>query len=204
MKIICVGRNYVDHIKELNNATPGDPVIFMKPETAIPIKNMPFFYPDFSLDVHHEVEIVVRIDKVGKNIEEQFAHKYYSEIGIGIDFTARDLQAQLKSKGLPWELAKAFDGSAPVSEKFIPKNNFPDLKNINFSLNVNSIEKQNGNTSLMLFSFDYIISFVSKYITLKKGDLIFTGTPAGVSAVQIGDTLEAFIESESLLQIKIK
>ena len=204
MKIICVGRNYVDHIKELNNATPGDPVIFMKPETAIPIKNMPFFYPDFSQDVQHEVEIVLRIDKVGKNIEEQFAYKYYSEIRIGIDFTARDLQAQLKSKGLPWELDKAFDGSAPVSEKFIPKNNFPDLKNINFSLKVNNIEKQNGNTSLMLFSFDYIISFVSKYITLKKGDLIFTGTPAGVSAVQVGDTLEAFIENESLLQIKIK
>ena len=204
MKIICVGRNYVDHIKELNNATPGDPVIFMKPETAIPIKNMPFFYPYFSQDVQHEVEIVLRIDKVGKNIEEQFAYKYYSEIGIGIDFTARDLQAQLKSKGLPWELAKAFDGSAPVSEKFIPKNNFPDLKNINFSLKVNNIEKQNGNTSLMLFSFDYIISFVSKYITLKKGDLIFTGTPAGVNAVQVGDTLEAFIENESLLQIKIK
>lgn len=204
MKIVCVGRNYVDHIKELNNATPSNPVIFMKPETAIPLKNMPFFYPDFSQDVHHEVEIVLRIDKVGKNIEEQFAHKYYSEIGIGIDFTARDLQTELKNKGLPWELAKSFDGSAPVSEKFIPKENFSNLKNINFSLKVNNMEKQNGNTSLMLFSFDYIISFVSKFVTLKKGDLIFTGTPAGVGAVKVGDNLEAFIENERLLQIKIK
>jgi len=203
MKIICVGRNYVDHIHELNNEQPDDPVIFLKPETAIPLKNEPFFYPDFSQDVHHEVEVLVKINRVGKNIEEKFAHKYYDEIGVGLDFTARDLQSKLKAKGLPWELAKGFNGSAPMSG-FVAKSEFADLQNLNFRLDVNGETRQQGNTSLMLFRIDYLISFVSRYFMLQQGDVIFTGTPKGVGPVQVGDTLTAYLEDRKMLEIDVK
>lgn len=203
MKILCVGRNYADHILELSNEQPDDPVIFLKPETAIPLKNEPFFYPDFSKDVHYEVEILVKINRVGKNIDEKFAHKYYDEIGVGIDFTARDVQSKLKAKGLPWELAKAFNGSAPVST-FVPKTDFPDLNNVNFRLDLNGETRQQGNTNLMLFKIDYLISFVSRYFLLQKGDILFTGTPKGVGPVQIGDTLTAYIEDRKMLEIGVK
>lgn len=203
MKIICVGRNYVEHIKELNNEQPEDPVIFMKPETAIPLKHEPFFYPDFSTDVHHEVEILVKINRVGKNIDEKFAHKYYDEIGVGIDFTARDVQSKLKAKGLPWELAKAFNGSAPISN-FVSKTSFPDLQNLNFRLDINGETRQTGNTSLMLFKIDYLISFVSRYFLLQQGDILFTGTPKGVGPVQVGDRLTAFIEDNPMLTFDVK
>lgn len=203
MKILCVGRNYADHILELSNEQPDDPVIFLKPETAIPLKNEPFFYPDFSKDVHYEVEILVKINRVGKNIDEKFAHKYYDEIGVGIDFTARDVQSKLKAKGLPWELAKAFNGSAPVSP-FVPKTDFPDLNNVNFRLDLNGETRQQGNTNLMLFKIDYLISFVSRYFLLQKGDILFTGTPKGVGPVQIGDTLTAYIEDRKMLEIGVK
>lgn len=193
----------MDHIEELNNERPDAPVIFMKPETAVPRRGEDFYHPDFSEDIHHEVEIVVKINKVGKNIEEKFAHKYYDEVGVGIDFTARDLQSKLKSKGLPWELAKAFNGSAPVSE-FVPKSQFADMQNISFSLEVNGETRQEGNTSLMLYQIDYLISFVSQYFTLKKGDLIFTGTPKGVAAVKIGDKLSLAIEGKEMLTFSVK
>lgn len=201
MKIIAIGRNYAEHIAELNNEKPDAPVIFSKPETALLKDNEPFYYPDFSSDVHHEVEIIVKISKMGKNIEEKFAHKYYEEIGIGIDFTARDLQSKLKEKSLPWDLAKGFNGSAPISN-FISKDGF-DLNNLNFSLDVNQQRKQTGNTSMMLYSIDYIISFISKYFTLKTGDIIFTGTPSGVGPVKVGDVLEASIEGKSMLKFDV-
>ena len=203
MKIIAVGRNYAEHIKELHNEQPDDPVIFMKPETAIPLKNEPFFYPEFSTDVHHEVEILVKINRVGKNIEERFAHKYYDEIGVGIDFTARDVQSKLKAKGLPWDLAKGFNGSAPMSG-FVPKTDFADLQNVNFRLDVNGETRQQGNTSLMLFKIDYLISFVSRYFLLQQGDVLFTGTPKGVGPVQIGDRLTAYIEDQKMLEFDVK
>ncbi len=203
MKIICIGRNYADHIAELNNERPDAPVIFTKPDTALLRNGDPFFYPDFSTDIHHEVEIVLKVCKAGKNIEERFAHKYYDQIGIGIDFTARDLQAKLKAKGLPWELAKAFDGSAPISE-FVPKTDFEDLQNLNFRLDINGQTRQSGNTAMMLFKMDYIIAFVSQYFTLKTGDLIFTGTPSGVSPVQINDRLTAYIEDRKMLEFEVK
>ena len=203
MKIIAVGRNYAEHIKELNNEQPDDPVIFMKPETAIPLKNEPFFYPNFSSDVHHEVEILVKINRVGKNIDERFAHKYYDEIGVGIDFTARDVQSRLKAKGLPWELAKGFNGSAPISG-FVPKADFADLQNINFRLDINGETRQQGNTSLMLFKIDYLIAFVSRYFLLQQGDILFTGTPKGVGPVQIGDRLTAYIEDRKMLEFDVK
>ncbi len=203
MKLICVGRNYVDHIHELNNEQPDDPVIFLKPETALPLRHEPFFYPDFSKDVHHEVEVLVKINRVGKNIDQKFAHKYYDEIGVGIDFTARDVQSKLKAKGLPWELAKAFNGSAPISN-FIPKTEFPDLQNLNFRLDVNGQTRQQGNTSLMLFKIDYLISFVSRYFLLQQGDILFTGTPKGVGPVQIGDTLTCFLEDRPMLTVDVK
>lgn len=202
MKIICIGRNYVDHILELQNERPSEPVIFMKPDTAILKDNEPFYYPNFSQDIHHEIEVVLKISKQGKCIEEQFADKYYEEIGIGVDFTARDLQNKLKAKGLPWEMAKAFNGSAPIS-KFVKKENF-DLANLNFSIAVNGETRQKGNSSLMLWNFNEIIAFVSKYFALKVGDLIFTGTPAGVAAVNIGDRLEGFLENEKLLDFEVK
>jgi acylpyruvate hydrolase len=204
MRIFAVGRNYAEHIKELNNERPDEPVIFTKPDTALLRNNTPFYYPDFSTDVHYECELVLRICKEGKNIDEKFASKYFDAIGVGIDFTARDLQQKAKEKGLPWDLAKGFNGSAPVSDKFIPVGEFMNLNNINFSLQVDSIPKQQGNTSMMLFSFDYIISFLSRYFTLRTGDLIFTGTPKGVGPVQVGNILSAYIENEKLLEFEVK
>jgi 2-keto-4-pentenoate hydratase/2-oxohepta-3-ene-1,7-dioic acid hydratase in catechol pathway len=204
MRIFAVGRNYAEHIKELNNEKPDEPVIFTKPDTAILRNNAPFYHPDFSKDIHHEVELVLRISKEGKNIQEKHAAKYFDAIGIGIDFTARDLQQKAKEKGLPWDIAKGFNGSAPISEKFIPVAEFKNLKDINFSLSINGGMRQQGNTSLMIFSFEYIISYLSKFFTLRAGDLIFTGTPKGVGPVQVGDTLTAFIENEKLLEFEVK
>ena len=202
MKIFGIGRNYAAHIEELNNERPDEPVIFTKPETALLTRNRPFYYPGFSSDIHFEVEILLKICKVGKNIDEKFAHTYYDEIGIGIDFTARDLQSKAKEKGLPWAIAKGFNDSAPISN-FVSKKGF-DLQNLNFSLRQNNEVKQQGNTSLMLFSFDYIISYLSKFFLLKKGDIIFTGTPKGVGPIAIGDRLEAFIENEKMLHVDVK
>jgi 2-keto-4-pentenoate hydratase/2-oxohepta-3-ene-1,7-dioic acid hydratase in catechol pathway len=202
MKIFCVGRNYSEHAKELGNAVPENPVIFSKPDTALIKNGEPFYLPEFSNDVHHEVELVIRISKMGKKIQEKFASNYYNEIGLGIDFTARDIQSKLKDKGLPWELAKAFDGSAPLGD-FISTDNL-DLNQIQFSLSKNGTVVQKGNTSHMIFSFDYIVSFVSQYFTLKVGDLIYTGTPAGVSKVQAGDVLEGFIEDKLMLKCEVK
>jgi acylpyruvate hydrolase len=204
MRIFAIGRNYVEHIKELNNERPDEPVIFTKPDTAILKNNSPFYYPEFSHDIHHEVELVLRICKEGKNIQENFASKYFDAVGVGIDFTARDLQQKAKEKGLPWDIAKGFNGSAPVSDKFLPVPAFNDLGNVNFSLKINGELKQQGNTSLMLFGFNYIISYLSKFFTLRTGDLIFTGTPKGVGPVRIGDTLSAYIENEKLLEFEIK
>jgi 2-keto-4-pentenoate hydratase/2-oxohepta-3-ene-1,7-dioic acid hydratase in catechol pathway len=203
MKIICVGRNYVEHIKELNNEAPKDPVLFLKPDTAILLKKQPFFIPEFSDEVHHEVEILVKIIKVGKHIDRKFAHKYYDEIGLGIDFTARDLQSKLKEKGLPWEKAKAFDGAAVIG-KFLQKSDFKDINNINFRLEKNDEVQQTGNTSLMLWKIDTLIEYISKYFTLKIGDIIFTGTPSGVAKVNSNDTLKGFIEEKEVFSIKVK
>ena len=203
MKILCIGRNYADHINELKNERPLEPVIFLKPDTAMLKDNETFYHPDFSNDIHHEVEIVLKINKVGKNIETKFAHKYYDEIGIGIDFTARDIQSKLKEKGLPWEKAKAFNGSEPISG-FVSKSQFADLQNLNFHLEVNGEVLQKGNTSLMLWNFDEIIAEISKYFTLKTGDLIFTGTPAGVGPVHAGDLLEVYLENKKLLTVLVK
>jgi len=204
MRIFAVGRNYAEHIRELNNERPDEPVIFTKPDTAIIRNNAPFYYPDFSTDIHHEVELVLRICKDGKNIQEKFAGKYFDAIGVGIDFTARDLQQKAKEKGLPWDIAKGFNGSAPLSDRFIPVAEFKDLKDINFSLSINGGIRQQGNTSLMIFSFENIISYLSKFFTLRTGDLIFTGTPKGVGPVHVGDTLSAFIENEKLLEFDVK
>ena len=203
MKIICIGRNYAEHAKEMNAAIPTEPVFFLKPDTALIKDNSPFYYPDFSKEIHHEVELVLKISRPGKNIQTQFANKYYDYFGIGIDFTARDIQLQCKEKGLPWEKAKAFDGSAPIG-KFIDKKQFSDERNINFHLKINGSNVQEGNTKDLLFSFDAIIAYVSKYFTLKTGDLIYTGTPEGVGPVKIGDRLEAFIEDQKLLDFEIK
>jgi acylpyruvate hydrolase len=203
MKIFCIGRNYVDHVMELSNAVPDAPVIFMKPDTALIKDQEPFYHPAFSNDVHHEVELVIKINRVGKKIQEQFAHKYYAEIGLGIDFTARDLQSIQKQKGLPWEIAKAFDGSAPIGA-FVEKSKFPDLKNIDFNLKKNGLVVQQGNSSLMMYNFDYIIHYISQFFTLKVGDLIYTGTPAGVGKVAIGDVLEGFIGEAKLLHCEVK
>ncbi|MCB0409583.1 MAG: fumarylacetoacetate hydrolase family protein [Flavobacteriales bacterium] len=203
MKIICIGRNYVDHAKELNNPVPKEPVFFMKPDTAlIPARN-PFVYPSFSNDVHHEVEIVVRINRLGKHIDEKFAHKYFNEISVGVDFTARDVQQQCKEKGLPWEKAKAFDGSAPTGA-FININEVNDIHNLDFSLYVNGEIRQQGNTKDMLFKIHQIIAHVSKFVTLKIGDFIFTGTPAGVSPIKIGDKIDCFIGDKNLLSFNVK
>jgi 2-keto-4-pentenoate hydratase/2-oxohepta-3-ene-1,7-dioic acid hydratase in catechol pathway len=203
MKIICIGRNYTKHIEELQNERPSEPVVFLKPDTAILPKNMPFFIPDFSDDIHHEVEILVRINRVGKHIEARFAHKYYDEIGLGIDFTARELQNKLKEKGLPWEKAKAFDGSAVVGN-FVSKNKFESLNSINFELKNNGITVQKGCTSNMLWQMDELIAYVSHYFTLKIGDIIFTGTPEGVAKVNANDVLEGYIEGESMFRINVK
>ncbi|MEQ9441965.1 MAG: fumarylacetoacetate hydrolase family protein [Cyclobacteriaceae bacterium] len=203
MKIIAIGRNYAEHIQELNNERPSEPVVFMKPDSAILRNNDPLYYPDFTKDIHYEVEILLRISQAGKYIQEEFAHKYYDAIGIGIDFTARDLQQKAKEKGLPWLLAKGFNGSAPISE-FMPKEQFPDLQNLNFSLEVDGELKQQGNTKMMLFPFNYLIAYVSQFITLKKGDILFTGTPKGVGPIQPGNTLVAYIEDQKLLTCEIK
>ncbi|MCC9134936.1 fumarylacetoacetate hydrolase family protein [Pontibacter silvestris] len=203
MKILAIGRNYAAHIAELQNEVPDEPVIFFKPDTAVLRNNEPFYYPDFSQDIHHEIELILRISKEGKSIDKKFAHKYYDAIGLGVDFTARDIQAKAKAKGLPWTLAKGFNGSAPVSE-FLPLDLFPDLQNISFKLDVNGETRQQGNTKMMLNTFDDIIAYISRFITLKKGDIIFTGTPEGVSPVQIGDRLEGYVEDKKLLDFEIK
>ena len=203
MKIICIGRNYAAHIEELKNETPGNPVVFLKPDTALLKNGAAFYYPDFSKNIHHEAELVLKINKEGKYIQKKFAHRYYEEIGLGIDFTARDLQDQCKAKGLPWEIAKAFNGSAPIGD-FIPVSEIENLQSIGFHLSINGEIKQQGNTSLMLFNFDTIIEYVSQFFTLKKGDLIYTGTPAGVGPVKIGDRLEGFIGTQKMLDFEVK
>ena len=203
MKIICIGRNYTNHIEELKNERPTEPVIFMKPDSAILLKQHPFVIPEFSNDVHHEIEIIVKINKVGKYIEPKFASKYYDEISVGIDFTARDLQDKLKAKSLPWEKAKAFDGSAVIGD-FLPKSQFSSLENITFELKKNNETAQIGNSSLMLWKIDELISYVSQFFTLKIGDIIFTGTPAGVAAVKSDDVLEGFLEGQQLFRIQVK
>ena len=203
MKIICVGRNYRDHARELKNQIPDEPVLFLKTETALILKRQPFFIPDFSEDVHHELELVVRIDRLGKHIQAKYAHKYYSEITLGIDFTARDLQSRLKEKGLPWEKAKAFDGSAFLG-KFRPKSEFADMNALNFALKKNDEVVQKGISSDMLFSVDQLISYISRYFTLKIGDLIYTGTPAGVGSVQVGDRLELLLEDAPVGKLRVK
>lgn len=203
MKIICIGRNYAAHIEELRNEAPGNPVVFLKPDTSLLKNGNPFYYPDFSTNIHHEVELVLKISKEGKYIQKKFANRYFDEIGLGIDFTARDLQDQCKAKGLPWEISKAFNGSAPIGE-FIPVSEFADLKDIDFHLTINGAEKQKGNTAFMLFDFGIIIEYVSQFFTLKKGDLIYTGTPAGVGPVQVGDRLEGFIGTKKMLDFEVK
>ncbi len=203
MKVIAIGRNYTEHAKELENPVPDSPVIFLKPDTAVSKNNRDFYYPDFSKDIHYEVEILLQISKEGKHINPKFASNYYEQIGLGIDFTARDLQQELKAKSLPWELAKSFDGSAPISE-WIPKETFNDVQNIVFRLDKNGQTVQQGNTQDMIFSFEDIIVFVSKFITLRRGDIIFTGTPAGVGPITIGDRLEGFIGDQQMLDIQIK
>ncbi len=203
MKIICIGRNYTDHIKELANEKPADPIIFMKPDSAVLGNGLDFYIPEYTNDVHHEVEVLVKISKVGKHINKKFAHKYYTEVGLGIDFTARDIQTNLREKGLPWEKAKGFDGSAVIGS-WLPKSEFEDLNNINFHLKRNKKIVQKGNTSLMLWRIDELIAFISTFFTLKKGDVIFTGTPAGVSKVSSNDCLEGFIEDKRMFAINIK
>ena len=203
MKIICIGRNYTEHIKELANERPEQPVIFIKPDSSVLPKEQDFYIPDFTQNVHFEVEVLVKICKVGKHIDERFAHKYYNEIGLGIDFTARDLQSELKEKGLPWEKAKGFDGSAVIG-KWLPKSNFKDLNNLNFSLIRNNELVQEGNTSLMLWKIDELIAYVSKFFTLKKGDVLFTGTPAGVGQIAANDYLSGKLEGQELFSVKIK
>ena len=203
MKIICIGRNYADHIKELANERPTDPVVFIKPDSAVLPKQQDFYIPDFSDDLHYEVEVLVKIKKVGKHIAREFAHTYYDEVGLGIDFTARDLQAQLKEKGLPWEKAKGFDGAAVIGE-WRPKNAYKDLNDLNFSLSKNDKIVQQGNTEMMLWKIDELVAYVSQFFTLKKGDIIFTGTPAGVGRIQANDYLSGILEGEELFTVNIK
>ncbi len=203
MKIICIGRNYTEHIEELANEKPTEPVVFLKPDTAILLKKQPFFIPDFSDDVHHEVEVLVKIDRIGKYIDSKFSHKYYSQIGLGIDFTARDLQAKLKAKGLPWEKAKSFDGAAVVGN-WVDKTKFESMDALNFYLEKNGEKVQVGNTANMLWEIDEIIAYVSQYFTLKIGDIIFTGTPSGVGRVAANDNLDGFLEEEKLFSIRVK
>jgi acylpyruvate hydrolase len=204
MKIICIGRNYIEHAQELGNEAPTEPVFFLKPDTALLQKNAPFFIPDFSNEIHYEVEVVVKINRLGKNISEKFAHKYYDEIGLGIDFTARDLQDQLKAKGLPWEKSKSFDGSAVLGKKLLQVTNLADPHSIKFSLKKGDEVLQNGNTAEMAFNINQIIAHVSKFITLKIGDLIYTGTPSGVGPVQINDELKGYIGDQEMFKCKIK
>ena len=203
MKIICIGRNYVEHAKELKNPLPEQPVFFLKPDTSLVIRNRPFFYPEFSNDIHYETELVIKIDKNGKHIQEEFAHTYYSQIGLGIDFTARDIQQNCKKKGLPWEIAKGFDNSAPIS-KLMAIEELTDQKNIQFHLELNGEVVQQGSSLDMIFSVDTIISYLSRFITLKMGDLIYTGTPAGVGPVKIGDHLVGYLEDKKMLDFRVK
>lgn len=203
MKIFGVGRNYASHAKELGNEVPTEPIIFTKPETAVLKNNAPFYYPYFSQNVHFEVELLIKISKEGKNIAHRFAHKYFNEIGIGIDFTARDLQDKAKAKGLPWDIAKGFNGSAPMSS-FFPMTYFGDSKSLDFSILQNGEVRQSGNSSNMIFDFSHLVAYISNYITLKKGDVVFTGTPAGVGPVAVGDLLEAYIGTQKLLTCEIK
>lgn len=203
MKIICIGRNYIDHARELEHAIPEEPIFFMKPDSSLIRNNKPFFLPDFSDEIHHEVEIVIKINRLGRNIEKKFAHRYFEEIGIGIDFTARDLQRKQIKDGKPWEIAKAFDGSAPLG-RFMKKDKIPDYHAIHFRLEKNGNEVQKGNTKDMIFSFDELIAYISRFITLKIGDLIFTGTPTGVGSVRIGDRLTAYIEDKRLLDFYVR
>lgn len=203
MKIICIGRNYADHIKELANERPEEPVVFIKPDSAVLPKEQDFYIPEFSNDVHYEVEVLVKIKKVGKHIDEKFAGNYYDEIGLGIDFTARDLQSKLKEKGLPWEKAKGFDGAAVIGN-WLPKSDFKDLNDLNFSLIKNGKEVQKGNTGLMLWKIDELIAYVSQFFMLKKGDIIFTGTPAGVGKIEANDYLSGVLEGQELFMVNIK
>ena len=203
MKIICIGLNYHSHIQELKSQIPEVPVFFMRPETAMIVKNRPLLLPDFSNDIHYEVELLVRINKLGKSIQKKFAHTYYDEIGLGIDFTARDLQQKVRSEGLPWEITKSFDGSAVIGT-FLPKTQFTDLKNISFHLQLNDRIVQQGNSSDMIFDIDSIIEYVSQFDTLKIGDIIFTGTPVGVGPVAINDRLQGFIGDQKLFDFRIK
>jgi 2-keto-4-pentenoate hydratase/2-oxohepta-3-ene-1,7-dioic acid hydratase in catechol pathway len=203
MKIICIGRNYADHAKEMDSLIPSVPMFFMKPDVAVLRPGTPFYYPAFSKDIHFECELVVKINRVGKNISERFAHKYYSEIGLGIDFTARDLQKQCKEKGHPWEIAKSFEGSAPLSKEFIDKSTL-DLANLQFSLTQNGTQVQLGSTKDMIFNIDQLIAYVSQFMTLKKGDLIYTGTPAGVGPIAIDDELKGFIGEKEMFMVRVK
>lgn len=203
MKIICIGRNYADHAKEFGNDVPEFPIFFFKPDTSIITRNRPFFYPDFSSDIHYETEIVLKISRLGKNIEERFACRYYNELTVGIDLTARDLQKECKKNGWPWEIAKGFEGSAPLG-KFIQKDRFPDIYDMNFSLAKNEEIVQKGNTKDLVFNFEQLIAYVSKFVTLKIGDLIFTGTPAGVGPLSINDRLTGAIEDQTLIDFRIK
>ena len=203
MKIICIGRNYADHAKEMKSELPTEPIFFLKPDTALLKNGNPFFYPEFTKDLHYECELVVQIQKVGKNIAEKFAQKYYSKVTLGIDFTARDLQQNCKEKGLPWEIAKAFEHSAPISNKFIEISSL-DFENLTFELYKNGEKVQTGHTSDMIFSIDKLIVYVSKFMTLKTGDLLFTGTPAGVGPVKIGDKLEGFLNAEKMFEFTIR
>ncbi len=203
MKIICIGMNYKKHAKELGNPIPEKPVYFMKPDSALVIRNRPFFYPDFSADVHHEIEIVLKINRLGKSVSKQYAGRYFSEIALGVDFTARDVQAECRKKGLPWEISKGFDYSAPVS-RFVPVNESGDIHNLDFRLDVNGNTVQAGNTGDMIFTFEEIIAYVSKFMTLKTGDLIFTGTPEGVGPVKPGDRLEGYLGERKLLDFPVK
>jgi 2-keto-4-pentenoate hydratase/2-oxohepta-3-ene-1,7-dioic acid hydratase in catechol pathway len=203
MKIICIGRNYAAHARELENEVPGEPVVFLKPDTALPQRKSPFFLPAFAKKIHYEAELVLRINRNGKNIAERFAKKYFSEITVGIDFTARDLQEEMQKKGLPWERAKAFDGSAPVGD-FVPVDSLEPGNGIRFSLKLNGKTVQEGNSRMMLFPFDRIIASVSSFITLKEGDLVFTGTPAGVGPVKYGDRLEAYLEDRKVLTVNVR
>lgn len=203
MKIICVGKNYIDHIKEFDGKQPDNMVLFLKPDTAIHNPEMPYYIPDFTNDLHHEIEVILKINQNGKHISEKFAHKYYDDIGLGIDFTARDVQAQLRKEGLSWEKAKAFDGSAIIGN-FIEKSRFPDLNSLAFRLEKNGQKVQESSTSLMIWKFDQIISEASKFFTLRKGDIIFTGTPAGVGSVAPNDVLEGFLENQKMFEVNIK
>lgn len=203
MKLICIGRNYADHIEELKNERPDDPVVFIKPDSAILPKDQDFYIPEFTDEVHYEVELLVKIKKVGKHIEKKFAHKYYDEIGLGIDFTARDLQAKLKEKGLPWEKAKGFDGAAVIG-KWLPKSDFKDVNALQFSLSKNGVEVQNGNTEMMLWQIDELVAYVSKFFMLKRGDVLFTGTPSGVGKIMTNDYLTGVLEGEKMFAVKVK